>query len=70
MASATIISDDIAFITEVWDNMHNWLEDENKRNTAIKMLNEFDAMVADAYWLTDAEEAFLAEIAHTIESYC
>lgn len=65
-----IISDNIQFITEAWDNMHNWMDNPNKRNQAIQMLNEFDRMTHSQFWLTDEEELFIDQITHTIESYC
>lgn len=68
MASTTVISDDISFIQEVWDNMHNWMDDSDKREHALKLLNEFDSNT-QGYWFTDEEELFLDEITHTIESY-
>ena len=66
----TILSDNLSLIAEVWDNMHHWMDDATKRDAAIQMLNEFDSMVGNKYWLTDAEELFLDQVAHTIESYC
>ena len=65
-----IISDNIAFIEEVWSNMHNWMDDQQKRNAAMVMLNEFDRMTHNQYWLTDDEELFIDQITHTIESCC
>ena len=65
-----IISDNIQFITETWDNMHNWMDDPKKRDMCMSMLNEFDHMTHNQYWLTDEEELFIDQITHTIESCC
>ena len=65
-----IISDNIEFIEEAWNNMHNWMDDPKKRNQAMQMLNEFDGMTHNQYWLTDAEELFIDQITHMIESCC
>ena len=65
-----IISDNIQYITDAWDNMHNWMDNPQKRNAAIQMLNEFDRMTHNQYWLTDEEELFIDQIIHTIESCC
>jgi hypothetical protein len=50
--------------------MHNWMDDQQKRNVAMVMLNEFDRMTHNQYWLTDDEELFIDQITHTIESFC
>ena len=68
--STFIISDNIEFIGEVWSNMHNWMDDQQKRNAAMVMLNEFDRMTHNQFWLTDDEELFIDQITHTIESCC
>lgn len=68
--STTTISDNVQFISEVWYNMHNWLDDSKKRKQAIKMLKTFQNQVDMGYWITDDEELFLAQISHAIESYC
>lgn len=65
-----IISDNIEFIGEIWSNMHNWMDDPKKRDICISMLNEFDSMTHNQYWLTDDEELFIDQITHTIESCC
>ena len=65
-----IISDNIQFITEAWDNMHNWMDNPKKRKAAIKMLKEFKSMTHNQYWLTDDEELFIDQLTHTIESCC
>jgi len=65
-----IISDNIKFIEEAWNNMHNWMDDPKKRNAAMQMLNEFDGMTHNQYWLTDDEELFIDQITHMIESCC
>lgn len=70
LTSNFIISDNIVFIAEVWSNMHNWMDDPLMRNTAMTMLNEFDRMTHNQFWLTDDEELFIDQITHTIESYC
>lgn len=68
--SSTTISENIEFIGEAWDNMHNWLGDTSKRKQAVKMLAEFRKQIGNKYWITDDEELFLDTISHTIESYC
>lgn len=68
--STATVSDNIQFITEVWDNMHNWMGNAKKRKQAAKMLNTFQRQIDMGYWITDDEELFLAQITHTIESYC
>ena len=70
MNTTTVISDNIQFITEVWDNMHNWMENPKRRKEAKEMLMLFALMTDDNYWLTDDEELFLAQLSHSIESYC
>ena len=65
-----IISDNIKFIEEAWNNMLNWMDDPKKRNAAMQMLNEFDGMTHNQYWLTDDEELFIDQITHMIESCC
>lgn len=70
MNTTTVISDNIQFITEVWDNMHNWMENPKRRSEAKEMLMLFALMTDDNYWLTDDEELFLAQLSHSIESYC
>jgi len=70
MNTTTVISDNIQFITEVWDNMHNWMENPKRRKEAKEMLMMFALMTDDNYWLTDDEELFLAQLSHSIESYC
>jgi hypothetical protein len=68
--TTTTISDNIAFVVEVWDNMHNWMDNKRKRKAALAMLAEFESMIALGYWLTDDEELFLAQVSNSIESYC
>lgn len=68
--TTTTISDNIAFISDVMDNMHHWMDNKKKRQMAMRMLAEFQAMIALGYWLTDEEELFLAQVSHSIESYC
>jgi hypothetical protein len=65
-----IISDNVQFVSEVWDNMHNWMDNPKKRKAAIKMLKEFKSMTHNQYWLTDDEELFIDQISHMIESCC
>lgn len=65
-----IISDNVQFVTEVWDNMHNWMDNPKKRKAAIKMLKEFKSITHNQYWLTDDEELFIDQLTHTIESCC
>jgi hypothetical protein len=65
-----IISDNVQFVSEVWDNMHNWMDNPKKRKAAIKMLKEFKSMTHNQYWLTDDEELFIDQLTHTIESCC
>ena len=68
--TTTTISDNIAYVNQVWDNMHNWMDDKRKRHAAMCMLAELNAMINLGYWLTEDEELFLTQIAHSIESYC
>jgi hypothetical protein len=65
-----ITSDNISFIEEVFENRHNWMDDPKKRDLCMSMLNEFDHMTHDQYWLTDDEELFINQAIHTIESCC
>jgi hypothetical protein len=50
--------------------MHNWMDDPKKRDMFMSMLNEFDQMTHDQYWLTDDEELFIDQITHIVESCC
>lgn len=65
-----IISDNIALLITICNNLNSWMHDPHKRNVAMLMLNEFDRMTYNQYWLTDDEELFINHIINTIESYC
>ena len=66
----TIISANIDTIRQVYANRFNWCHDDNSRSKAIDLLNEFDVMTYNIYWLTDQEECLLDELADFIEAYC
>lgn len=66
--SSTIISDNIKFIGEVADVFFLWIEDPKKRDDAMKMLNEFDTMTFNKFWLTEDEELFINQLDHLLET--
>ena len=66
--SSTIISDNIKFIGEVADVFFLWIEDPKKREDAMKMLNEFDTMTFNKFWLTEDEELFINQLDHLLET--
>lgn len=68
--STFIITDDVAFISEVHDKFFLWIEDSEKRDKAIEMLNEFDQRTFNRYWLTDEEELMIDSLEHLVEAYC
>lgn len=67
-SSSTIISDNIQFIGEVADVFFLWIEDPKKRDDAMKMLNEFDTMTFNKFWLTEDEELFINQLDHLLET--
>jgi hypothetical protein len=66
--SSTIISDNIKFIGEVADVFYLWIEDPKRRDQAMKMLNDFDAMTDKKFWLTEDEELFIDQLDHLLET--
>jgi hypothetical protein len=68
--STFIITDDVAFISEVHDKFFLWIDDSEKRDKAIEMLNEFDQRTFNRYWLTDEEELMIDSLEHLVEAYC
>ena len=66
--STTIISDNIKFIKEVADVFHYWIEDPNKRDDAQRMLNDFDTMTHNKFYLTEDEELFIGQFDHLLET--
>jgi hypothetical protein len=67
-SSSTIISDNMQFIGEVADVFFLWIEDPKKRDDAMKMLNEFDTMTFNKFWLTEDEELFINQLDHLLET--
>ena len=67
-SSSTIISDNIQFIGEVADVFYLWIEDPKRRDQAMKMLNEFDTMTDNKFWLTEDEELFIEQLDHLLET--
>lgn len=67
-SSSTIISDNIKFIGEVADVFYLWIEDPKRRDQAMKMLNEFDTMTDNKFWLTEDEELFIDQLDHLLET--
>lgn len=67
-SSSTIISDNIQFINEVADVFYLWIEDPKRRDQAMKMLNEFDTMTDNKFWLTEDEELFIEQLDHLLET--
>jgi hypothetical protein len=67
-SSSTIISDNIKFIGEVADVFFLWIEDPKKRDDAMKMLNDFDTMTDNKFWLTEDEELFIDQLDHLLET--
>jgi hypothetical protein len=68
--STFFVTDDVEFINEVHDKFYMWIEDEEKRDKAIEMLNEFDQRTFNWYWLTDEEELMIDSLEHLVEAYC
>jgi hypothetical protein len=68
--STFFVSDDVSFISEVHDKFFLWIEDEEKRDKAIEMLNEFDQRTFNRYWITDEEELMIDSLEHLVEAYC
>lgn len=68
--STFFVTDDVAFIHEVHEKFYMWIEDSDKRDHAIKMLNEFDQLTFNRYWLTDEEEHMIDSLEHLVEAYC
>lgn len=68
--STFFVSDDVAFISEVHDKFFLWIDDSEKRDKAIEMLNEFDQRTFNRYWLTDEEELMIDSLEHLVEAYC
>lgn len=64
------VTENMKFIAEVHDKFYLWIEDSEKRDHAIKMLNEFDQMTYNKYWLTDDEENMIDHLEHLVEAYC
>jgi hypothetical protein len=68
--STFFVSDDVSFISEVHDKFFLWIDDSEKRDKAIEMLNEFDQRTFNRYWLTDEEELMIDSLEHLVEAYC
>ena len=66
--STTIISDNIRFIQEVADVFYYWIEDPKKRDDAQRMLNDFDTMTVNKFYLTEDEELFINQLDHLLET--
>ena len=67
-SSSTVISDNIKFINEVADVFYLWIEDPKKRDDAQRMLNEFDTMTVDKFYITEDEELFINQLDHLLET--
>ena len=68
--STFFVSDDVSFISEVHDKFFLWIDDSEKRDKAIEMLNEFDQRTFNRYWITDEEELMIDSLEHLVEAYC
>lgn len=67
-SSTTIISDNVRFIGEVADVFFLWIEDPKKRDDAQRMLNDFDTMIHNKFYLTEDEELFIGQFDHLLET--
>ena len=67
-SSSTVISDNIKFINEVADVFYLWIEDPKKKDDAQRMLNEFDTMTHNKFYLTEDEELFIGQFDHLLET--
>ena len=67
-SSTTIISDNIKFINEVADVFYLWIEDPKRRDQAMKMLNDFDGMTHNQFYLTEDEHLFINQLEHLLET--
>lgn len=68
--STTIISDNVALIRQVYANRTVWMHEPDSVGKAIDLLNEFDMMTYNNYWLTVEEECLLDNFADFLEAAC
>mgnify|MGYP006266360717 CR=1 FL=1 len=70
LVRTTTVSENLDFMHKAWLNRKDWQSNLELCNIAMDMLNQFDTMTYNKYWLTDEEEAFFDEFCTFVEICC